>query len=101
MKKFTFALILPVFLQIAIILFLNSNGSGLISTLENFALAATIFTFFWGLLALIPMIVVQLACAAALIRSNSRNHELFFTGILNPGIALVLMVGCGSIFLNI
>ena len=92
MKKGLYALGLPVLVQVVAILLLNSNGSGPAETIREFSSGMIFVTFFWGLLALIPMSVVQLLCAFSLIGANCRNRERFLVGMLNPGIALSLLI---------
>ena len=95
MKNLFCALALPILVHVAVILILNYDGEGVFSTAEGFSQAALLVTLFWGVLVLVPASLVQIGCAYSLARSGSRQVERFLIGVLNPSIALLLVVAGG------
>lgn len=95
MKKAFYAIILPVSVQITAIFALNWEGENPIETLREFAMGMVIFTLMWGLIVLIPMTIAQIMCARSLIAADCRNRDRFLVAILNPGLALTLLIVLG------
>jgi hypothetical protein len=99
MRKWLCALVLPVFVQMAAFLWLTYNGD-LIDAMIGFVMNAILFSLFWGLLGLIPLSIAQILCARSPIKADCRNYERFLVGVLNPGIAISLLVVSGLIAWN-
>lgn len=100
MKKWFYALALPIFVQVAGFIWLNYEGN-LIETVIGFAMTAILFSLFWGLVVLIPVSITQILCARSLTKANCRDYERFLIGLLNPGIAISLLILSGVIAQNI
>jgi len=98
LKKWFFALVLPVLIQATVFLSLNYHGGSLLGTLANIALSTLLFGFlFWGALVLIPFSIAQILCARTLCRANCHHSVRFLVGFLNPSLALSLLIICGWI----
>lgn len=95
MKKWFYALILPVAIQITVIISLNYNGN-IMETMIGFTSAIILFIHL-GLIVLIPTTIAQLLCARALIKTNCQNYQRFLVGLLNPSIAISTLVTVGLI----
>jgi len=94
MKKWFYALVLPVSVQVAGLICLTYKGD-FIEAVIGFAMNAILFSLFWGLVVLIPVSITQILCARSLTKANCHDYERFLVGILNPGIAISLLVMSG------
>lgn len=73
---------------------MNYNGS-IFEAATGFAFGAIIFSFFWGLIVLVPTSITQFLCARALDRANCHNYQRFLVGLLNPSIAIATVIAVG------
>lgn len=96
MKKWFYAFILPVAIHIAALISMNYNGD-IRETVIGFAWAVILISLMWGLIVLIPTSIAQLLCARALIKTDCQNYQRFLVGLLNPSIAIFILIAVGLI----
>ena len=95
LKRTLIALVVPVCLQVLGILIYQRPSLNLLATAREFASALILFSFFWGLVVLVPMALAQILSVVALVRSKCSNLELFVAGVLNPALALIAILAVG------
>lgn len=96
MQKWLYSLILPVATHIAVLISMNYNGN-IMETVIGFAHAVILLTLMWGLIVLIPTSIAQLLCASALNKADCKNYQRFLVGLLNPSIAITILIVAGLI----
>jgi nitrogen fixation/metabolism regulation signal transduction histidine kinase len=96
MKKWFYALILPVAIHIAVLIAMNYNGN-IKETVIGLAYVVIFLSLMWGLIVLIPTSIAQLLCARALNKADCKNYQRFLVGLLNPSIAIITLIVVGLI----
>ena len=98
MQRYSTAILLPVIIQTAVILLRQTPFEGLLKTSFDFSMVLLFITFGIGLLILIPTTLVQILTARALVKSNQSDRALFFIGLMNPSISIILILFMGYIY---
>jgi hypothetical protein len=68
---------------------------GIMDSIVRFSHGVIFISLFWGMIVLIPTSWVQILCARALAKADCKNYQRFLVGLLNPSIAVSILVILG------
>ena len=92
--KWLHTLLLPVIVQMSAFILMNHETS-ILDAIVRFSHGVIFISLFWGMIVLIPTSMVQILCARALEKADCQNYQRFLVGLLNPSIAVSILVILG------